>query len=66
VLPYIRYEHGATMRGAVAEAAMVNSIILGAQLFPVPYVEIRPEYRIWDTVNPGYTSRWNVQLHIFY
>jgi hypothetical protein len=66
LLPYVRYEHGETKRAQVADVATVNSIILGAQLFPIPYVEIRPEYRIWDTALPGYTSRWNVQLHIFY
>lgn len=66
LLPYVRFEHGATTQAQISGTATVNSIILGAQMFPIPYVELRPEYRIWDTILPGYTSRWNLQLHIFY
>lgn len=65
-LLYARWERGATTFAQAADEAVVYSAVLGAQLFVLPYVELRPEYRIWDTMLDGRTTRWNVQLHIFY
>lgn len=67
LLPFARYEHGATtisVPGGTKELYN-KQISLGAQIFPLPFVEIRPEYRIFDT-NDYKSSRWNVHLHIFY
>lgn len=69
VFPYVRYETGISHAAAIADAdrpPAVSSIVLGTQLFVIPYVELRPEYRIWDTDLEGYVSRWNLQLHLFY
>jgi len=63
---YGRYEVGTTTQEQALDDARIQSIVLGAQAFVLPYVELRPEYRIWDTALPGSTSRWNLQLHIFY
>jgi hypothetical protein len=64
--PYVRAERYYTDQTNAAGTFLSNAATVGAQIFVVPYVELRPEYRIWDTYMEGYTSRWNVQLHIFY
>jgi hypothetical protein len=35
-------------------------------LFLLPNVELRPEYRIFDTYRPGMIGRWGAQLHLYY
>ena len=66
LIVYARYEVGRTTQARSTTSATVRSMVFGAQAFVLPYVEVRPEYRIWDTELPGATGRWNVQLHIFY
>lgn len=63
---YARYEHGQATQAALQGPSVLTSVILGAQLFPIPFVEIRPEYRMFDTFYDGVNTRWNVQLHVFY
>jgi hypothetical protein len=68
LMPFVRYEHGRTtiagLPGADGEQ-FATQVVVGAQIFPIPYVELRPEFRYFDT--EYYTStRWNLQLHIFY
>ncbi|MDZ4745009.1 MAG: hypothetical protein SGJ05_03290 [bacterium] len=65
VLPFVRYEIGTSQQRTNAKQS-AQSTVIGAHIFVMPYVELRPEYRIWDTVRPGLTARWNLQLHIFY
>lgn len=65
LLPFARYEIG-TSQHRLDEEQSVKSIVIGSHIFVVPYVELRPEYRIWDTAKAGTTTRWNLQLHIFY
>lgn len=67
LLPFVRYEHGKTIISVPGGTKELynKQISLGAQIFPLPFVEIRPEYRIFDT-NDYTSSRWNVHLHIFY
>lgn len=66
LFPYIRAERYYTDQYRALGTYLSNSATLGAQIFLMPYIELRPEYRIWDTWMTGYTSRWNVQLHFFY
>ncbi len=66
LIVYARYEVGNTSFEQLSDDVSARSVIFGSQIFVMPYVELRPEYRIWDTDLPGTTSRWNVQLHIFY
>lgn len=65
-LPFIRVEQAQTTHRAIKQTSSVNSLIIGAKIFLVPFVALRPEYRILDTELPGYTSRWNFQVHVFY
>ena len=64
--PYVRAERYWTDQVNATGTVLTNAAIIGAQIFVLPYVELRPEYRILDTWKQGYTSRWNFQLHIFY
>ena len=59
-----RYETGSTevVNGSTHNA---YSVVLGAQAFVLPHVELRPEYRILDT-DSFRSSRWVVQIHLFY
>ncbi len=66
VYVYARYETGTTTQALALQSAHTNSAVLGSQIFLLPYVELRPEYRIFDTYLPGFSGRWNFQLHIFY
>jgi len=67
-MPYVRYEQGATQTiiGDATRREFAESVILGAQIFPIPFVELRPEYRVWNTHLPGHVGRWNLQLHLYY
>ena len=47
------------------EDIAANQYLVGVQFFPVPFVEIRPEYRILDTENYR-MGQYTVQLHLFY
>jgi hypothetical protein len=70
---YVRGERGMTTN--LAENRATNTIapqdvymnqgVIGAQVFILPYVEVRPEYRIQDT-DTYRSTRWAMQLHIFY
>lgn len=64
--PYVRAERYWTDQKNAAGTVLTDAAIIGAQIFVLPYVELRPEYRILDTWKQGYSSRWNFQLHIFY
>lgn len=64
--PYVRAERYWTNQANADGSVQTNAAIVGAQIFLLPYVELRPEYRILDTWKEGYSSRWNFQLHIFY
>jgi hypothetical protein len=64
--PYVRAERYWTDQVNATGTVLSNAAIIGAQIFLLPYVELRPEYRILDTWKEGYSSRWNFQLHIFY
>ncbi len=68
LMPYVRYEQGAMQIGSgqASRREFAESVVLGAQVFPIPFVELRPEYRIWNTSLPGHVGRWNLQLHLYY
>lgn len=65
LLPYVRLEHGRVTQPAIEPQPYTTQFVAGAQLFVLPFVEVRPEYRWADT--EGYRSgRFAVQLHLFY
>lgn len=58
-----RAEKGETLTGTTS--LRQEQYLLGAQIFVLPFIELRPEYRIIDL--PLYRlNRWTVQLHVFY
>lgn len=64
---YVRGERGVTTLTAMPQETEVytNQIVIGTQIFLLPFVELRPEYRWVDT--EAFTStRYAVQLHLFY
>jgi hypothetical protein len=66
--PYVRYEQGQTQNpasGGGFSAAYANNLTIGAQWFPLPYIELRPEWRLYDTERYA-STRWNLQVHVFY
>ncbi|MCO5249908.1 MAG: hypothetical protein M9949_00615 [Candidatus Kapabacteria bacterium] len=62
-----RYESGKTdiMRsGQIWEA---KQYVLGAHIYPLPFIDLIPEYRIYDRADvPGTSAQWAFQVHIFY
>lgn len=60
---YARAERGVTTTGT--RSFRQEQYLFGVQLFVLPFIELRPEYRIIDL--PLYRlNRWTVQLHVFY
>ena len=66
LLPYIRSEYAELNQDANMQSTIIRQFIVGAQLFLLPNVELRPEYRIFDTYRPGMIGRWGAQLHLYY
>ncbi|MES2765991.1 MAG: hypothetical protein V4642_08990 [Bacteroidota bacterium] len=67
LLAYIRAERGTTTVTATDEDVETYSdqYVIGAQIFPLPFIEFRPEYRILDN-EIFKSSRYAVQLHVYY
>jgi hypothetical protein len=75
LMPYLRYEQGRTRVSNPDAASGISEqsstqITLGAQIFPLPYVELRPELRYFDSKLSDTESikatRFFLQLHVFY
>lgn len=70
LLPFVRFEQGTTK---VSDPNASNGITelysrqvaIGAQIFPLPFIELRPEFRYYDTESFS-STRWNLQLHLYY
>lgn len=74
ILFYVRGERGRTLQ-YVAGGGIYNYMtqwVVGAQVFLLPYMEVRPEFRVVDTEQICRTSdqyksgRFALQLHLFY
>lgn len=60
-----RIERGESWPAADAVSTTAMSYVAGLEFFPLPYIELRPEYRYLDTRE--YTlAQYAVQLHVFY
>ncbi len=60
-----RIEKGEAFPAADATSLTATSYVGGIEFFPLPYVELRPEYRYLDTEE--YTlAQYSLQLHLFY
>lgn len=66
LLPYIRSEYAELNQDANMQSIIIRQFIIGAQIFILPNIEFRPEYRIFDTFRPGMIGRWGAQLHLYY
>ncbi len=70
LLPFVRFEQGTTRvsdpnaSAGIAELYSTQASI-GAQIFPLPFIELRPEFRYYDT-ETFRSTRWNLQLHLYY
>ena len=66
MLLILRGERGETVSsiGGNDIETHTNQGLIGAQIFLLPYVEVRPEYRIVDTERFR-SKRWAVQVHLF-
>ncbi len=65
LMPYVRLEHGRVRMPSDGDTPYTTQLVVGTQLFVLPFVELRPEYRWVDT--EGYRSgRPALQVHVFY
>jgi len=62
----VRGERGKTFAniGGQDIKTYTNQALIGTQIFMLPYIELRPEYRIVDTERFR-STRYAIQLHIF-
>ncbi len=63
LLAYLRFEHGRVTEWT--PAPYTTQLVFGTQLFILPFVELRPEYR-WADTEMYRSGRVAVQLHVFY
>mgnify|MGYP000920911745 CR=1 FL=1 len=69
VIPYVRIEQGSTEQRLFEDyyTYNVNQYVIGAHIYLLPYIELLPEYRIYDREKaPGHQAQWAFQLHLFY
>lgn len=64
---YGRYERGNTEFLADKSSYQASQYVLGAKIFPLPYIGVIPEYRIYDRDHvDGHFAAWALQVHLFY
>ncbi len=65
-----RYDWGQTEIYPGQSLAYAHGFVFGLEFFPLPFIEIRPEYRVLQQnpfVGQGtYQGQWTGQIHIFY
>jgi len=65
-----RYDWGQTEVYPGQALAFANAFLVGLEFYPLPYIEIRPEYRVTQTTplsgTGTYTGQWTGQIHFFY
>ncbi|HZK75943.1 MAG TPA: hypothetical protein VFD13_03460, partial [Candidatus Kapabacteria bacterium] len=65
-----RYDWGMTEVYPGQALGYATAFLAGLEFFPFPYIELRPEYRVFDK-NPfsgtgTHTGQWTGQVHVFY
>ncbi len=64
---YGRFEQGNTEFLADKSEYSATQYVIGAKLFPLPYIGVLPEYRIYDREHiDGHFAAWALQVHLFY
>lgn len=66
LFPYVRAEYAELHNTQSQSLTVIRQYVIGMQVFLLPNVEFRPEYRMFDTYRPGIIGRWGAQLHLFY
>lgn len=67
VLPFIRAERGQTKYKNENHPFYTNQFVFGAHINLLPYIDLLPEYRIYNSEQvDGYARAWAFQLHVFY
>ena len=66
LFPYIRTEYAELHNNLNSSSTIIRQFVIGMQLFLLPNIELRPEYRMFDTYRPGIIGRWGAQLHLYY
>jgi hypothetical protein len=66
----IRYEKATSeyfYPNVESKAYDTEQYVIGANIYLLPFIELRPEYRIYDRANAdSYSAQWTFQLHIYY
>lgn len=64
---FVRYEGASTDYVAQDIKYEANQYVFGAHIFPLPFIDLLPEYRIYDRGDvKGTSAQWALQVHIFY
>jgi len=64
---FARYEVAATKLNVTGESYEANQYVFGSHIYLLPYIDLLPEYRIYDRGEvSGYSSQWAFQIHVFY
>jgi hypothetical protein len=66
LFPYVRAEYGELRNDQNKDHTIIKQFVIGAQIFLLPNIEFRPEYRMFDTYRPGIIGRWGAQFHLYY
>jgi len=66
LFPYVRSEYGELRNKQNQDITIIKQFVIGAQIFLMPNIEFRPEYRMFDTYRPGMIGRWGAQFHLYY
>ncbi|MBI5324064.1 MAG: hypothetical protein HZB41_02075 [Ignavibacteriae bacterium] len=66
-LPFIRAERGQTKYKIENHPFHTNQFVFGVHLNLLPYIDLLPEYRIYNSEQvEGYARQWTFQIHVFY
>ncbi len=64
---FVRYEGAKTDFINTETSFEANQYVVGAHIFVLPFIDLLPEYRIYDRGDvDGTSAQWAIQLHIFY
>jgi hypothetical protein len=64
---YVRGERGNTEDKIAGMVFHNNQVVIGTHLFPIPFIDLLIEYRIYEAeAVPSTSNQFAVQLHVFY
>lgn len=67
VLPYVRAERHISREKIEPAPYYSTQFVIGAHIYLLPFIDILPEYRIFDREHiDGYSASWAFQIHIWY